>query len=69
MAMLPPTVSTNLPYPWTYYNCLVDSVSARTLSTASYTDTSGMTEEACISYCTDGGYTYAGVEFGQECCE
>jgi hypothetical protein len=41
----------------------------RTLNEASYVDGSSMTEESCVSYCNGKNYTYAGVEFSQECCK
>lgn len=40
----------------------------RTISEATYTDTSGMTDENCINYCSSKGLQYAGTEYSQECC-
>lgn len=40
----------------------------RTISEATYTDTEGMTDENCISFCTTKGLQYAGTEYAQECC-
>lgn len=28
-----------------------------------------MTEEACITYCSNEGYIYAGAEYSNECCK
>ena len=60
-------VSTKLPGTWTYQGCYTDP-GPRTLASASYTNTTGMTEESCISYCSTLGYIYAGTEYSQECC-
>jgi hypothetical protein len=45
-----------------------DNPANRTLEAASFTDTSTMTVESCISFCGAKSFIYAGVEFGQECC-
>ncbi|KAI6128107.1 copper radical oxidase-like protein [Pisolithus croceorrhizus] len=54
---------------WTSYGCWTDNTGARTFSAASYTNTTGMTVESCISFCSSGAnsYVYAGVEYAQEC--
>lgn len=54
---------------WTSYGCWIDNTGARTLSAASYANTTGMTVESCISFCSSGSnsYVYAGVEYAQEC--
>lgn len=57
------SVSTSLPAGWTYQGCYPDSVSDRVLSGASYRDSTGMTEESCITYCASAGFTLAGVEY------
>ncbi|KAI6024210.1 copper radical oxidase-like protein [Pisolithus marmoratus] len=46
-----------------------DNTGTRTLSAASYTNTTGMTVESCLSFCSSGAnsYIYAGVEYAQEC--
>ncbi|KIJ67360.1 copper radical oxidase [Hydnomerulius pinastri MD-312] len=46
-----------------------DNGGARTLSSAAYTNTTGMTVESCINFCSTGtnSYIYAGVEYAQEC--
>lgn len=41
----------------------------RTIGSASYTDNAAMTDESCITYCTNKGYIYAGTEYASECCE
>ena len=46
-----------------------DSVGARTLSGATYSTATAMTDEACISFCSGKGYVYAGTEYGGECCK
>lgn len=57
-----------LPEKWTFQGCYTDS-NARTLASASYVNTTAMTEESCISYCGNLGYIYAGTEYSQECCK
>ncbi|KAL4076636.1 glyoxal oxidase [Scleroderma yunnanense] len=59
----------SLPGNWTSYGCWTDNTGSRTLSSASYTDTTDMTVESCISFCSTGSnsYIYAGVEYAQEC--
>lgn len=61
-------VSTNLPTTWTYQGCYTEGTNGRTLASASYSNTTGMTEESCIAYCNTLGYLYAGTEYSQECC-
>ena len=46
-----------------------DNVAARTLTSAGYTNATGMTVENCVNYCNTRNFIYAGVEYGQECCE
>lgn len=60
------TVSTDLPSAWSSSGCYSDIRSARAL-TAGYTSSSQMTEIMCIEYCDQKGFSYAGVEYGQEC--
>ncbi|KAL0950804.1 hypothetical protein HGRIS_007569 [Hohenbuehelia grisea] len=55
-----------LPSPWVSKGCFTDSVSARALRGASFSDDK-MTVESCLGFCSSGGYTHAGVEFGREC--
>lgn len=58
--------SNNLPSPWSYLGCYSDSVSSRQLTGASYSSSS-MTEQSCIAFCSNKGYTVAGLEYSQEC--
>ena len=44
-----------------------DNVQGRALTGASYTDTTDMTVENCISFCGDKDFIYAGLEYYQEC--
>lgn len=53
---------------WTSLGCYVDSVGARTLSTAIYTiPGENMTPVLCTAACKSGGYILSGVEYGGEC--
>lgn len=63
------TVPANLPDGWSSKGCYIDSTAARTLSAKSFTDTTGMTIEACITFCSNANYVYAGTEYSQECCK
>lgn len=47
---------------------LIRDGGARTLTSASYTDTTNMTVENCVNFCNNQHYIYAGVEYAQECC-
>jgi WSC domain len=49
--------------------CFSDTGNPRTLQSASYINTTGMTEESCVTYCKGLKYIYAGVEYSQECCK
>jgi hypothetical protein len=42
-------------------------VPGRTLRNGGYNSNDSMTAEACISYCTNKGFIYAGTEYGSEC--
>jgi Glyoxal oxidase N-terminus/WSC domain len=44
-----------------------DAVGSRALSSAFYGDGVAMTGGACIAYCTQLGYNYAGTEYASEC--
>lgn len=46
--------------------CYTEATTGRALSTKSYTDSTGMTVDTCLAFCS--GYKYAGVEYGQEVC-
>jgi hypothetical protein len=54
---------------YSYQGCWTDNVqgSGRSLKGYSFTNTTGMTEEVCVGACLTRGYTWAGVEYGQEC--
>ena len=45
-----------------------DPAGGRTLSSAAFTNATGMTIESCVGFCNDQSYVYAGTEYGQECC-
>jgi hypothetical protein len=61
------STASSLPSSWTYSGCYVDSVSSRALSSASYNSASGMTGEACVSFCISRGFPVAGTEYSAEC--
>ncbi len=44
--------------------CYTEATSGRALTAKSYSDSSNMTVESCLEYCS--GYQYSGVEYGQE---
>ena len=46
-----------------------EATNNRALNSASYTDTSAMTDESCINFCIGKGYNLAGTEYSQECCK
>lgn len=50
-----------------YQGCWSEGASARALAATSFTNTTGMTAEMCISQCSSAGYSYAGMEYAQEC--
>lgn len=50
---------------WTHLGCYTDQSSPRVLSTSS--NPSGLTPTSCQAIRAGAGYTYAGVEDGQEC--
>ncbi|KAI0294118.1 galactose oxidase [Multifurca ochricompacta] len=56
-----------LPAGWSSLGCYTDSVAARTLTSATFTDTSNMTVENCVNFCNNRNFIYAGVEYAQEC--
>ncbi|KAF8534900.1 putative glyoxal oxidase precursor [Trichophaea hybrida] len=60
-------VPSPLPTSWSYYGCYTDSVGARSLTGATYGSGTAMTDEACIAFCTQRGYKFAGTEYSQEC--
>lgn len=50
---------------WSYIGCYKDNGNDRTLS-ASKKIASTMTPSACVAYCSDLGYSYAGLEYYDE---
>ncbi|KAI0058608.1 copper radical oxidase [Artomyces pyxidatus] len=64
-ATLPPPA--DLPADWTSIGCYTDNPGARSLSSASFTDTVNMTVENCVAFCDKQNFIFAGVEFAQEC--
>lgn len=61
------TVPTNLPGNWTSLGCFTDQGGARTLGGSTYASGNAMTAGACIAYCEERDFIYAGTEFGIEC--
>ena len=51
---------------WTYVGCGVDVTGNRTFSADQWWD-NGVTVEGCLDYCGQKGYTYAGLEYGDQC--
>ena len=51
---------------WSYLGCYTDAVHTRTLLNVQAAN-AALTVEACIATCAQGGYTLAGVEFGDQC--
>lgn len=41
---------------------------ARSLGSANFVNTTGMTVESCVSFCSAQNFNFAGLEFAQECC-
>lgn len=54
---------------WNYIGCFVDSVAQRVLNGAVHYDTTGLTAESCVAFCSGAGFAYAGMEYTAECCE
>lgn len=52
---------------WTYLGCYVDALTPRTLPFGAPAINSGMTVEGCEQECAAASYTFAGVEYGNEC--
>ncbi|ORY79548.1 WSC domain-domain-containing protein [Protomyces lactucae-debilis] len=68
--VIPAATTSKPPLPSTSLECRLDMAKfgqARTLSGPSYTDLTGMTNQACSSFCTKKGYKYSGTEYGSEC--
>jgi len=51
---------------YTSIGCYTEATTGRALSAKSYSDSTEMTVEICLAFCS--GYEYAGVEYGQEVC-
>ena len=41
---------------------------ARSLGGATFVNTTGMTVESCVAFCSAQDFNFAGLEFAQECC-
>ncbi|KAJ7119891.1 glyoxal oxidase N-terminus-domain-containing protein [Mycena crocata] len=62
------SVPTTLPGNWTSKGCYTDGqAGGRTFSGATFTNTTGMTVEGCLAFCSSQNFVLAGVEFAQEC--
>jgi hypothetical protein len=51
---------------WSYLGCGTDSVSDRAFQSA-YMASDNLTVEACVDFCIAKGWSYAGLEYAQEC--
>ncbi|CAG7847892.1 WSC domain-containing protein ARB_07867 {ECO:0000305} Flags: Precursor [Serendipita indica DSM 11827] len=54
-----------LPATWSYYGCVTDGAQ-RTLGAAGF-ESDTMTVEACVDFCDQRNYRYAGLEYSKEC--
>ncbi|THH32096.1 hypothetical protein EUX98_g2099 [Antrodiella citrinella] len=52
---------------WTNVGCIAEATNARALTSATYTDAVGMTLNTCAAFCGSKGFSYAGIEWSQEC--
>jgi hypothetical protein len=59
------------PNNWAALGCYTDSVSARTLAKSVVVPggQGATTIESCLAACHAAGYSFAGVEYSQECCK
>lgn len=48
---------------------LSDNVEGRALGLDGFNNGTSMTNERCILFCMDRGYSMAGTEYGAECCK
>ncbi|GFZ47836.1 hypothetical protein JCM24511_05583 [Saitozyma sp. JCM 24511] len=55
-----------LPTGWSNLGCFTDQDSPRTLD-SDFVTSSNNTYSQCIAHCSSANYTYAGVEYGDEC--
>ena len=51
---------------WKYLGCANETRSGRSLTGASYSNTTSMTNKACQTFCATGGFPLAATEYGQE---
>ncbi|KAI0820881.1 hypothetical protein BC628DRAFT_1412846 [Trametes gibbosa] len=51
---------------FTFLGCFTDQ-GARSLGAATFVNTTGMTVESCVTFCSSKDLNFAGLEFGQEC--
>ncbi|KAL0947887.1 hypothetical protein HGRIS_010522 [Hohenbuehelia grisea] len=51
----------------TSLGCYTATSVSRTLSAASFTDAGALTVETCRSFCSNGDFSYFGVEYSREC--
>jgi len=47
--------------------CYAEATTGRLLTGSSYSNSTGMTVETCISFCKNAGANYAGLEYAREC--
>jgi glucan endo-1,3-alpha-glucosidase len=59
-------VASTSPTTWASAGCYIDA-STRMLRGSATLSQAGLTTEACISTCTQGGFTMAGTENGDQC--
>ncbi|TCD61199.1 hypothetical protein EIP91_008787 [Steccherinum ochraceum] len=52
---------------WSNIGCIAEGTSGRALTGASTVDATGMTVNKCAAFCAGKGFTYAGIEWSQEC--
>lgn len=56
----------SIPSGWSYFGCVDESWNERLLQGFAYSSAS-LTPLQCLTLCSSGGYTYAGLEYGDEC--
>jgi hypothetical protein len=63
------SASATTPSGWKALGCYTDLVASRSLANnvAVAGGAAAMSNEACLTSCKAGGYTYSGTEYGQEC--
>ena len=52
---------------WTYLGCANETANGRSLTGASYTNLTSMTNEVCQAYCSSQNYPLAATEYGSQC--